>query len=285
VFTTSAVPDGDEWVINGEKWFSSGAERASFVIVMAITDPDEPITSAASMFIVPKGTPGLEVIRSVGVAGRPREAVHAYLRYRDVRVPADHLLGSRGGAFAVAQTRLGGGRIHHAMRTVGAARRAFDMMCERAVSRRTKGEQLARKQLVQEMVADSWIELEQFRLLVLRTAWKIDQYHDYKRVRGDIAAVKVMLPKVMTAIAQRAIQIHGALGVSDEMPLVGMLVNGITLGIADGPTEVHKVTVARQVLGRYSPAPGLFPTAHLPARKDAARAKYADLLERSDIEI
>jgi acyl-CoA dehydrogenase len=284
VFTTTAVADGDEWVINGEKWFSSGVDRASFIIVMAITDPEEPIQRAASMFVVPRDSKGLEVMRNVAVVARPGEGVHAYLRYNDVRVPGDHLLGSRGGGFAVAQTRLGGGRIHHAMRTVGAARKAFDMLCERAVSRTTKGERLGDKQLVQEMVAESWIELEQFRLLVLRTAWKIDRLNDYKKVRGDIAAVKIMLPKVMTAIAQRAIQIHGALGVSDEMPLVGMLVNGITLGIADGPTEVHKVTVARQVLRGYRPADGLFPTQHLPARREEARRRYADEVLRHEID-
>jgi acyl-CoA dehydrogenase len=284
VFTTRAELDGGHWVINGEKWFSSGAERAAFIIVMAITDPDQPIARAASMFVIPKGTPGVEIVRNAGVPARG-EATHAYVRYCDVRVPKDHILGGQGQGFAVAQTRLGGGRIHHAMRTVGAARRALDMMCERALSRRTKGESLATKQLVQEMIADSWLELEQFRLLVLRTAWRIDRFHDYKRVRGDIAAVKVALPKLMTAIAQRAIQVHGALGVSDEMPLVGMLVNGITLGIADGPTEVHKVTLARRVLADYQPAPGLFPTEHLPERREAARKKYADALARHGVTI
>jgi acyl-CoA dehydrogenase len=280
VFTTMAALDGDEWVIDGEKWFSSGFDRASFLIVMAVTDPDQPVKSRSSMFVVPRDTPGLELIRSVGVVGRPGEGVHGYVRYRGVRVPADHILGPRGGAFAVAQTRLGGGRIHHAMRTVGAARRALDMLCERALSRTTKGDQLANKQMVQEMVADSWIELEQFRLLVMRTAWKIDEVKDYRVVRGDIAAVKILLPKVMGEIARRAIQVHGALGVSDEMPLVGMLVNGITLGIADGPTEVHKVTLARQVLSRYQPAPGLFPTAHVPARRQAALERYDEALRR-----
>ena len=136
------------------------------------------------------------------------------MRYTDVRIPADHLLGGRGEGFLVAQTRLGGGRIHHAMRTVGLVKSAFDLMCERALSRTTQGETLARKQLVQAMIADSWIQIEQFRLLVLRTAWRIDKYNDYQRVRADISAVKAAMPKVLHDVASRALQIHGSLGVS-----------------------------------------------------------------------
>ena len=165
-------------------------------------------------------------------------------------MPAANLLGDRGGGFVVAQTRLGGGRIHHAMRTVGMARQALEMMLERAVSRRTQGELLSRKQLVQEMVADSWLELEQFRLLVLQTAWKIDRYQDYRRVRGDIAAVKVAMPTVLKNIASRALQVHGSLGLSDEMPFMKMIVNGYHVGLADGPTEVHKITLARELLAQ-----------------------------------
>ena len=197
VIETRAELDGDEWVINGEKWFSSGADRSQFIIVMAVTDPDNEPYHRMSMFVVPRETPGLTIIRNVRVAALGHPPTHAYLRYDDVRVPADHLLGARGNAFVVAQTRLGGGRIHHAMRAVGMAQSALDMMCERAVSRTTKGELLGRKQMVQEMIADSWTELEQFRLLVLRTAWRIDRYQDYKRVRADIAAVKAAMPKVV----------------------------------------------------------------------------------------
>jgi acyl-CoA dehydrogenase len=152
------------------------------------------------------------------------------------------------------------------------------MMLERALSRRTQGEALARKQFVQDMVAESWIELEQFRLLVLQTAWKIDRYQDYQRVRADISAVKAAMPGVMNRIASRALQVHGALGVSDEMPIAGMIVNGYTLGLADGPTEVHKATLAKILLGQAEPAPGLFPTAHLPTRRARALEKYADVL-------
>src|SRR4051794_25748486 len=197
-FVTRAVRDGDEWVITGEKWFSGHANFASFLIVLAVTDPDAAPQSRASMFVVPADAPGLEYVRTVPLHGHaPEDGSHPYLRYHDVRVPADHLLGARGSGFAVAQTRLGGGRIHHAMRTVGLVRRALDMMCERALSRHTKGERLADKQLVQEMIADSWIELLQFRLLVLHAAWKIDRYNDYRAVRADIAAVKAAMPKVL----------------------------------------------------------------------------------------
>jgi len=280
-FTCLAVLDGDEWVINGEKWFSSNARYSAFLIAMVITEPDNPPYQRQSMIIVPTDTPGVEIIRNVGVGMEPAgEGTHAYLRYNDVRVPKENLLGGRGQAFVVAQTRLGGGRIHHAMRTVGMARRALELMLERAVSRRTQGELLSKKQLVQEMVADSWIELEQFRLLVLQTAWKIDRYHDYKRVRGDISAVKAAMPGVLHRIASRALQVHGSLGLTDEMPFVKMLMNAYHLGLADGPTEVHKVTLARTLLSSANPADGLFPTQHIPAARDAALAKYADVLAR-----
>ena len=148
------------------------------------------------------------------------------------------------------------------------------------MSRRTQGELLSKKQLVQEMIADSWIELEQFRLLVLQTAWKIDRYHDYKRVRGDIAAVKVAMPTVLHNIASRALQVHGSLGVSDEMPFMEMIVKSYHMGLADGPTEVHKVTLARGLLSHTQPAPGLFPTTHIPALRQQALDKYAAVLAR-----
>jgi acyl-CoA dehydrogenase len=278
VFTTSAVLDGDEWVINGEKWFSSNARYAAFLIVMAVTEPENAPYQRQSMIIVPTDTPGVEIVRDVGLGVGHHPGTHAYIRYSDVRVPKENLLGGRGEAFVVAQVRLGGGRIHHAMRTVGMARAALDMMLERAVSRRTQGELLSKKQLVQEMVADSWLELEQFRLLVLQTAWKIDRYHDYKRVRGDISAVKAAMPGVLNRIASRALQVHGSLGVSEEMPFISMIVNAYHLGLADGPTEVHKVTLARELLRRAEPAEGLFPTSHLPGKRDEAMARFAPVL-------
>jgi acyl-CoA dehydrogenase len=284
-FVTRAELDGDEWVINGEKWFSSHANFASFLILLAVTDPDEQAHRRMSMFVVPAGAPGIEIIRNVAVYGHGDDAgTHSYIRYHDVRVPKDHLLGDRGQGFVVAQTRLGGGRIHHAMRTVGLVKRAFDMMCERALSRTTKGELLARKQLVQAMIADSWIELEQFRLLVLRTAWRIDRFHDYQRVRADISAVKAAMPKVLHDVASRAVQVHGSLGVSNEMPFAAMVLESFHMGLADGATEVHKVTLARQLLAGYKASDDLFPTMHLPRLRARAHEKYDDVLSASPMD-
>jgi acyl-CoA dehydrogenase len=277
VFTTRAVRAGDEWVIDGQKWFSSNAAFAEFFIVMAVTDPDAPPHERMSMFIVPAATKGIRIVRNVQVAGEP-EATHAYIHWEGVRVPLDAMLGQRGQAFVVAQTRLGGGRVHHAMRTLGKARMAFDMMCERALSRHTQGEQLARKQMVQEKIADSWIELEQFRLLLLRTAWRIDKFKDYRKVRGDIAAIKVAMPRVLHDVAQRALQVHGSLGVSTEMPFADMIVHSYHLALADGPTEVHKVTLARQVLAQYEAGDSVFPGYHLPALRQQAEQKFAAAL-------
>jgi acyl-CoA dehydrogenase len=279
-FTTRAVKDGDEWVINGWKFFSSNAKTASFLIVMAVTNPDVSAYQGMSMFLVPTDTPGVDIVRNVGLGGEPgSEGSHALIHYDDVRVPADAVLGGEGQAFAIAQTRLGGGRIHHAMRTVGHAKKALDMMCERALSRHTQGGILAEKQFVQGYIADSYAQLMQFRLLVLYTAWSIDKHNDYKRVRKDIAAVKVLMPGVLHDIAWRALQVHGALGASNEMPFARMMLAASVLGLADGPTEVHKVTVARQVLRDHRPSDDLWPTEHLPKRKAAARAKFAEFLE------
>ena len=283
-FTTRAVRDGDEWVIDGEKWFSSSLRFASFVIVMAITDPEVSVYKGMSMFLVPTGTPGLEIVRNVGVGGEPEgHGGHAYVRYNAVRVPVDNLLGGEGNAFAVAQTRLGGGRLHHAMRTVGAVSRCLDMLCERALSRTTQGELLARKQATQEKIADSWIELTQFRLQVLHAAWRVDQVGGHA-ARKEIAGVKVATPKVYREAVLRTMQLHGALGVSNEMPLAGMLMASVVMGIADGPTEVHKGTLAREVLKDHRPAEGPWPSEHLPDRRAAARAEFAELLEHAAAE-
>ena len=280
MFTTSAVKDGDEWVINGWKFFSSNARTASFLIVMAVTNPDVSAYAGMSMFLVPADTPGIEIVRNVGLAGeREGEGSHALIHYQDVRVPSEALLGGEGQAFAIAQTRLGGGRIHHAMRTIGMAKRALDMMCERALSRHTQGSVLGDKQFVQGYIADSYAQLVQFRLFVLYTAWSIDKHNDYRKVRKDIAAVKVLMPGVLHDIAWRAMQVHGALGVSNEMPFSRMMLGASVLGLADGPTEVHKVTIARQVLRDYQPSDDLWPTTHLPKLRAAAREKYAAYLE------
>ena len=280
LFTTRAVPDGDGWVIDGEKWFSSNARHASFLIVMAVTDPDAAPHDRMSMFIVPRATPGLTIVRDAGVGTEsPEHSSHAYLRYDGVRVPGDHLLGERGRAFAIAQTRLGGGRIHHGMRTIAQMRRAFDLMLERAVSRSTRTGRLADMQSTQDKVAESWIDLEQFRLLLLRTAWLIDRHQDYRAVRKDIAAVKVVMPRVYHDVVQRAMQLHGALGISNEMPFSAMMVDAQVMAIADGPTEVHRQTLARQLLRDVEPGEPLFGSGHLPARADAARAHVAARLE------
>jgi acyl-CoA dehydrogenase len=280
LFVARAERDGDEWVINGEKWFSSNARYASFFIVMVVTNPHVSAYQGMSMFIVPAETAGLEIVRNVGLGTEDEsEATHGYVRYRDVRVPADHLLGGEGQAFAIAQTRLGGGRIHHAMRTIAMVRSAFDMMCERAVSRTTRHGTLGSLQMTQEKIADSWIEIEQFRLLVLRTAWLIDKHHDYRRVRGDISAVKVAMARVARDVVGRAMHLHGSIGVSNEMPFTRMRQVADMLALADGPVEVHQVTLARQVLKDYEPCPDLFPSYHLPTRLAVAQQRFADLLE------
>jgi acyl-CoA dehydrogenase len=279
-FKCRAVRDGDEWVINGYKFFSSNARTAAFIIVMVVTDPEAARGQGMSMFLVPTDTPGIIIERNIGLSGdRLGEGSHALIRYDNVRVPADALLGGEGQAFVIAQTRLGGGRIHHAMRTIGQSQKALDMMCERALSRYTAGSKLSEKQFVQGYIADSYAQLLQFRLMVLYTAWEIDKYNDYKKVRKDIAAVKITMPGVLHDIASRALQVHGALGASNEMPFTQMVNGAFVMGLADGPTEVHKVTVAKQVLRDYKPVDGLWPSEHLPTRKAAARVKYAAYLE------
>ncbi|HWB66731.1 MAG TPA: acyl-CoA dehydrogenase family protein [Mycobacteriales bacterium] len=277
-FTTRAVKDGDEWVINGWKYFSSNARTAAFFIVMAVTNPDVSAYQGMSMFLVPAYTPGINIVHNAGL-GFESEGQHALIHYEDVRVPASAVLGGEGQAFVIAQTRLGGGRIHHAMRTIGQAQHALDMMCERALSRRTQGDVLAKKQFVQGYIADSYAQLKQFRLYVLYTAWAIDKYDDYQKVRKDIAAIKVLMPAVYHDITLRALQVHGALGTSSDMPFSRMMLGAAVMGIADGPTEVHKVTVARQVLRDYKPIDDLWPSEYLPKRREAARAKYAAYLD------
>jgi len=287
LFRCRAVRDGDEWIINGEKFFSSNAKFSTFLILMAVTNPDADTFNRMSMFIVPADTPGIRILRNLGTGDEPagEDGMHAYIRYEDVRIPADHLLGEEGKAFAIAQARLSGGRIHHAMRTVAMARRAFDLLCERAVSRRTRSGALGDLQMTQERIADSWLQIEQFRLLVLRTAWLIDKHQDYLKVRKDIAAVKAAMPAVLHDVTQRALHLHGALGVSNEMPFVKMMVQAEWLGLADGPTEVHKITVARQLLRQYTPVETLFPSGHLPTRREAARAHLAERLEHAVAQI
>ena len=282
-FTTRARRDGDEWVIDGYKFFSSNARTAAFLIVMAVSNPDVHAYQGMSMFLVPTDTPGVEIERNIGLMGERLSdddaGMHALIHYNEVRLPADALLGGEGQAFAIAQTRLGGGRIHHAMRTVGMCQRAFDMMCERALSRQTRDGLLAEKYNVQSYIADSYAQLMQFRLFVLYTAWEIDRYQDYRKVRHNIAAIKVLTPDVLHDIVQRAIQVHGALGVSNELALGHFWMAAPVMALVDGPSEVHRVTVARQVLKGYTAAPGLWPSEHLPSKVAAARAKFSQYIE------
>ena len=279
-FTCRAVRDGDEWVITGEKWFASNFRYSTFLIVMVITNPDVPVYRGSSMVLVPSDAEGLEVVTDVGLGSeRLGEGDHPHLRFNDVRVPAENLLGEEGSGFKIAQTRLGGGRVHHAMRSVGTAQRALDMMCERVLSRETKGSLIAEKQAIQHWIADSWVQIQQFRLQVLHCAWMIDTVGDYAKIRQHIAGVKVATPRVLIDVVYRAMHAHGSLGVSNLMPLAHMWMSGPVMGIADGPTEVHKDTIAKQVLKGYKPHDGLYPSMHLPTRIEAARAHIEARLE------
>jgi acyl-CoA dehydrogenase len=279
-FTCSARLEGDHWVIEGQKWFSSNAKLASFLLVIAVTDAEAPLTSRMSMFIVPAETPGIEILRNVAIAGEadPDNGHHAHIRYNAVRVPRDHLLGGIGEGFKVAQARLGGGRIHHAMRTVGKCNRAIEMMLERAVSRRTRGRKLGDHQMVQAKIADSVIELEQFRLLVLKTAWLIDEIEEgrlpHGAARNHIGMCKVAMASVWMNVIGRALEIHGSLGISLDLPLANWFGGGMGLAFADGPTDVHKSQLARAYLAKTKPGDAVFPSEHIPTRTAAALARY-----------
>jgi acyl-CoA dehydrogenase len=276
LFTTRALRDGDEWVINGEKFFSSNLRDSSFLIVMAVTNPDVSPYRGMSMFLVPSDTPGLQVLCNIGLADEDfGEGMHAHVRYDNVRVPAENLLGGEGEGFAVAQRRLGGGRIHHAMRSVAGAQKAFDMMCERALSRFTQGSLLAEKQMVQEMIAESWIQIQEFRLLVLYTAWLIDQ-SSTAEVRQYVSACKVRAAEVLHDVGTRTQHIHGALGVSNLMSQSSL---GATMGLVDGVSEVHKVTIARRVLKSYQPSSDMWPSQFRPRVIVNARRRFESMLD------
>ena len=260
LFRTRAERDGDEWVITGEKWFTSAGARADIIFVMCTN----------GMFVVPRETPGVQIM--------DYPQLHNHVRYDHVRVPAGNLLGPEDGAKVLAQRRLGGGRIHHAMRTVAQVRLAFDMMCERALSRQSHGKVIADHQMVQEAIADSYAEINMLRLLVLWTAWTIDN-SSTQAARTQIAACKYTMAKVLREVSYRALHIMGSLGTTNLTPLQAMYASAPTMGIADGVDEVHKVTVARNVLKGYEPHPGLWPTEYIPAKRDEARKKFASLIE------
>jgi len=248
--------DGDEYVINGRKWWTSGAasERCKISIVMGVTDPEADPYHQHSMILVPLDTPGVDIVRSLPVFGYDDGAHggHCEVVFDDVRVPATNMLGEEGAGFTIAQSRLGPGRIHHCMRAIGMAERAFDLMCERAHARSPFGKPLARQGVVQNWIAESRIEIEQARLLVLKTAWLMDTAGN-KGARIEVSAIKVAAPEVACRVIDRAIQVHGGGGVSDDFPLAGMYAHARTLRIADGPDEVHKMSIARRELHRYQP--------------------------------
>ena len=247
---TRAVRDGDHYVINGHKWFTSGAYGSSFAIAMVVTDPDAPPHRRASMIIVPTDTPGFNLIRAVSVMGHTGGGGHCEIRYEDCRVPATNMLGVEGGGFAIAQARLGPGRIHHCMRCIGAAERAMELMCTRANTRYTHGSLLAEKSVIQNWVAESRMEIDSARLMVLHAAWKMDNVGK-KEARQEIAMIKVIAANMMMTVLDRAIQTFGAMGVSDDTPIARMWRDGRSMRLADGPDEVHKMTIARRELRKW----------------------------------
>jgi acyl-CoA dehydrogenase len=247
--------DGDEYVLNGRKWWTSGAmkERCRIFIVMGKTDPDGPPHRRQSMILVPRDTPGLEILRNLEVFGYVDNEGHAELRFDDVRVPAANLIAGEGDGFLISQARLGPGRIHHCMRSIGAAERALELMCRRAAERETFGQPVAARANVQDWIAESRIELEMIRLLTLKTAWLIDTVGN-KHARTEIAAIKVAAPDVALRVLDRAIQVHGGGGVSQDFPLARTYAHLRTLRLADGPDEVHKMTIARRELRAHADA-------------------------------
>jgi len=248
---TRARRDGDDWVIDGHKWFSSGAEGAAFAIVMAVTDPDAEPHRRASQIIVPADTPGVEIVRAVPTMGHRGRgwSTHCEVRYTDVRVPVANTLGEPGDGFRIAQKRLGPGRIHHVMRWLGQMQRAFELMCVYALEREAFGEPLARKQTVQNWVADSAAEIQACRLLTLDAAHKIDQGDE---ARVEVSLIKFYAARVLGEVIDRAIQVHGARGLTDETPLAQMYAMARGGRIYDGPDEVHRMVVARRILKSFA---------------------------------
>jgi acyl-CoA dehydrogenase len=250
--TTTAVRVGDEWVINGHKWFTSNGIAADFFIVMCrvVDDSGDAATAGRSMaqIIVPTDTPGVKIVRGIGIWGRDTSD-HCEVLYDDVRVPVENILGQVGQGHQAAQDRLGAGRIFHCMNSIGQMWRAFDLMVERATARQVHGGLLKDKQFVQGFIADSYIDIQAARLMTIHAAERIDQ--NDKEARTDISAIKVFVPAAYHRVVDRAIQVWGAAGVSNDLPLAGMYLGARTLRIADGPDEVHRILIAKNVLGRY----------------------------------
>jgi acyl-CoA dehydrogenase len=246
--------DGDDYVINGRKWWTSGAarERCKIAILMGKTDVDAPPHQQQSMVLVPLDTPGVQIVRELLVFGFNDPESHCETLFEDVRVPRSNLLGEEGGGFAIAQARLGPGRIHHCMRSIGVAERAFELMCRRAHERTPFGRTLAEQGVIREWVADARMEIDQARLLTLRAAWLMDRY-DNKVARTDISAIKVVVPNMALRVIDRAIQVHGGAGVCQDFPLAEMYAMQRTLRLADGPDEVHRRTLGRLELAKFAP--------------------------------
>jgi acyl-CoA dehydrogenase len=247
--------DGSDYVLNGRKWWTSGAmrERCAVFIVMGKTDADGPPHRQQSMILVPRDTPGVTVVRNLPVFGYTDQEGHAEVLFEDVRVPAENLIGNEGDGFLISQARLGPGRIHHCMRAIGAAERALALMCRRAQERETFGAPVATRSNIQDWIAESRIEIEMTRLLTLKTAWLMDTVGN-RHARTEIAAIKVAAPAVALKVIDRAIQVHGGGGVSADFPLASMYAHMRTLRLADGPDEVHKMTIARRELRAHAPA-------------------------------
>jgi acyl-CoA dehydrogenase len=246
---------GDEYVLNGRKWWTTGAirERCRIIIVMGRTAPDGPPRHQQSMVLVPRDTPGLTVARNLTVFGYTHQEGHAELIFEDVRVPVSNLIANEGDGFLISQARLGPGRVHHCMRTIGVAERALELMCRRASDRVTFGQPVAARANVQDWIAESRIDLEMIRLLTLKTAWLMDTVGN-KHARTEIAAIKVAAPNLALRVIDRAIQVHGGGGVCDDFPLAWMYAHVRSLRLADGPDEVHKMIIARRELKPYQSA-------------------------------
>ncbi|GAA4487825.1 acyl-CoA dehydrogenase family protein [Microbacterium panaciterrae] len=250
--STSIVRDGDEYVINGRKWWTTGAAdpRCTILILMGKTDPEAAPHRQQSMILVPIDAPGVEVIRSLPIFGYHDQQGHAEIQFTDVRVPVGNMLSGEGEGFAIAQARLGPGRIHHAMRCIGMAERGLEMMARRVTERQVFGGPLSDQGVVQNWIAESRLEIEQARLLVLKAAWMIDGV-GAKGAAIEIAAVKIVGPRTARSVLNRAIQAFGGMGVTDDTPIARMWASARILGIADGPDEVHLRSVARQELRKY----------------------------------
>ncbi|MGN6472215.1 MAG: acyl-CoA dehydrogenase family protein [Mycobacteriales bacterium] len=250
--STDIRRDGDDYVINGRKWWISGSAdpRCAVMIVMGKTNPDASPHAQQSMILVPMDTPGVTVVRPLPVFGYWDQHGHCEISFENVRVPASNLISEEGAGFAIAQARLGPGRIHHCMRAIGMSERALELMCKRATSRIAFGKPIAQQGTVQADIAEARMAIEQARLLTLKTAWLIDTV-GAKGARTEVAAIKIIAPRVACHVIDRAIQVHGGGGVSDDFPLAEMYAHARTLRIADGPDEVHIRSVARQELGAY----------------------------------